>query len=218
MKGYDLKLLYGHAFRAPTFEEISNSLPGSELDPETIDTYEVSLGAEFTSSFSGRITLFHKEEEDLIWAYQIGNYFANQGKSRDQGFEVEATYDFGKGTYISGYYEYLSVKSGPLFSYYQAYVMANVRLSRYLNIHVDCTHVDGLNRESGDPRDDPSSLTLVSATLIARKFLKGYEGLELRGSVYNLFDKDWSQPVSEGIPNDWPIPGRNFLLEVRYKF
>jgi len=43
IKGYDLKLLYGHAFRAPSFWEIGFSAPGIELDPETIDTYEISL-------------------------------------------------------------------------------------------------------------------------------------------------------------------------------
>ncbi len=223
IKGYDLKLLYGHAFRAPTFYETIS--PGSNLDPETIDTYEVSLGADFTSSFSGRITLFHKEEEDIIWPIGQANY-ANQGKARDQGFELEAKYDFGKGTYISGYYEYLSVKSGPSFSNYLAQLMANVRLSRYLNFNADCNHWDSTNRANPeDPRDDPSSLTLVNATLIAKKFLKGYEGLELRGSVYNLFDKDWSRDVPDmtpsglpAIPNDWPIPGINYLLEMKYTF
>jgi len=219
IKGYDLKLLYGHAFRAPTFDEIVQRDPGSELDPETIDTYEVSLGADFTSSFSGRITLFHKEEEDVILqTFPSPKNYANVGKSRDQGFEVEAKYDFGKGTYISGYYEYLSVKSGPFFSRYRAYLMANVRLSRYLNFYSDSTHVDSLNRLTEDTRDDPSSLTLVNATLIAKKFLKGYEGLELRGSVYNLFDKDWSLPTGPEIPNDWPIPGINYMVEAKFSF
>jgi len=227
IKGYDLKLLYGHAFRAPTFFEIIWRDPDSELDPETIDTYEVSLGADFTSSFSGRVTFFHKEEEDIIFPTGTADQlnYTNQGKSRDQGFEVEAKYDFGKGTYVSGYYEYLSVKSGRNSSNYKAYLITNVRLSRYLNFNADCNHWDSLNRLPDDPRDDPSSLTLVNATLIARKFLKGHEGLELRGSVYNLFDKDWSMPMevmtpvgSPAIPNDLPIPGINYLLEIKYTF
>jgi len=96
--------------------------------------------------------------------------------------------------------------------------MANVRLSRYFNFYADCNYHDGMKRVSRDPRDDPSSVTLVNATLIAKKFLKGYEGLELRGSVYNLLDKDWSRPTPIEIPNDWPIPGINFLLEMKYTF
>ena len=228
IKGYDLKLLYGHAFRAPTWLELHGLEGGNpDLDPETIDTYEISLGANFTSSFSGRITLFHKEEDDIIYPGLVGVWkFTNLGKARAQGFEVEAKYDFGKGTYIYGYYEYLSVKSGLGYSHFKAYLNANVRLSRYLNLYVDCNHWDSLNRiNPEDQRDDPSSLTWVNATLIAKKFLKGYEGLELRGSVYNLFDKDWSGPVEEltedglpKIPNDLPMPGINFLVEMKYRF
>ena len=67
IKGYDLKLLYGHAFRAPSFIEIFIRLPGSELDPETINTYEISLGADFTSSFSSRGTFYYRVVEDQIF-------------------------------------------------------------------------------------------------------------------------------------------------------
>jgi len=228
MEAYDLKLLYGHAFRAPTIIETYYTDPGSELDPETIDTFEFSLGADFSSSVSGRITLYHREEEDIIsGTLPVAPFnYANLGTARAQGFEVEAKYDFGKGTYISGFYEYLGKKSFPFPPRHQAHLRANVRLSRYLNFNTDCSYKDGMNRiEPEDQRDAPSSLTLVNATLIAKKFLKGYEGLELRGSVYNLFDKDWSNPTPAGtpplpppIPNDWPIPGINYLLELKYKF
>jgi len=110
----------------------------------------------------------------------------------------------------------------------QKVTMANVRLSGYLNFYADCIHWDNYNRASGyppDPRDDPSSRTLVNVTVIAKKFLKGYWGLELRGSVYNLFDEDWSYPVDSMsflglpvIPNDLPMPGRNYMVEIKYDF
>ena len=75
--------------------------------------------------------------------------------------------------------------------------------------------------ERSDPeetRDDPSGHALVFATLIAKKFLKGYEPLELRASVSNLLDKDWSSPEPPGLPNDLPMPGINYLLEIKYTF
>ena len=86
-----------------------------------------------------------------------------------------------------------------------------------MNFCADCNHLDSLNRAPEDPRDDPSSLTLVNATLIAKKFLKRFEDLELWGSVYNLFDKDWSLPLSKEmhVPNDFPIPGINYLLDIK---
>ena len=72
---------------------------------------------------------------------------------------------------------------------------------------------------SADERDDMSGYGIVNTTLIAKKFLKGYENLELRGSIYNPFDKDYTSPTGKGeLPNDMPRPGRNFMVEVKYKF
>jgi outer membrane receptor protein involved in Fe transport len=96
--------------------------------------------------------------------------------------------------------------------------MANIRLSRYLNFFTNCHFEDGFPRQVGDPRDDISGYAIVDATLIARKFLKGYEGLELRGSAYNLFDKDYKHPQEPRLPNDLPMPGINYLLEIKYEF
>ena len=96
--------------------------------------------------------------------------------------------------------------------------MANVRLSRYLNFYTSCHFEDGFRRDRGDIRDDTSGYGIVNATLIFKKFLKGYEGLEIRGSVYNLFDKDYTSSYYPTLPKDLPRPGRNFMIEVKYKF
>jgi len=97
--------------------------------------------------------------------------------------------------------------------------MANIRLSRYFNLNTSCHFEDGFKRQSGDKRDDMSGYAIFNATLIAQKFLKGYEGLEMRASVYNLFDKDYTSPAGRlELPQDIPMPGRNFLVEVKYKF
>ena len=71
---------------------------------------------------------------------------------------------------------------------------------------------------AGDTRDDPAGFGLVNATLIAKKLLKRYDEIELRGSVYNLFDKDWRMPQSTVLPNDLPMPGIHFLVEIRCAF
>ena len=51
-----------------------------------------------------------------------------------------------------------------------------------------------------------------------KKFLEEYEGLELRGSVYNLFDKDYTSPWNPDLPHDVPRAGRSFIIELKYKF
>jgi outer membrane receptor protein involved in Fe transport len=97
-------------------------------------------------------------------------------------------------------------------------VIANIRLSRYLNLNVSCHIEDGFRRNVGDSRDDMAGYAVVNTTLIAKKFLKGYENLEVRGSIYNLFDKDYTSPEDPSLPDDMPQPGRNFFIEVKYKF
>jgi iron complex outermembrane receptor protein len=221
INGYDLKLLYGHAFRAPTMAEIRLSAPGIELDPETTDTYEISLGAEWTSSFSSRVTFYYREIEDFI-VPTLGiapwNWVNDPKTRRDRGVEIEAKYDFGRGAWLAGHYNYHNYDTGTTI--HQGTIMTNIRLSRYLNFYADCHFIEGKKRwVPGDVRDDPPGYAIVNATLIAKKFLKGYEGLELRGSVYNLLDKDYTMPhFGPEVPNDWPMPGRNFLIEMKYSF
>ncbi len=223
VKGYDLKLLYGHAFLVPNLYELLWA-PGFKLDPQTVDTYEISLGAEFTSSMKGRITFYQRDEKDfIVCSLPAPACFTNTGELRSRGVEVEARYNLGRGTYLAGNYHYSSWPDDATDYYQEANIpeyvgkiMANIRLSRHFNLYADCQHFGGMSRESeGDLRDKTSDYTIVNATLIARKFLKCCEGLELRASVYNLFDEDWSQFV-DNIPYGWQQPGRNYLLELKY--
>jgi len=147
------------------------------------------------------------------------------GNGRGQGLEVEVDYDFGRGTYLTLYYSYYRFISPhtQLRSWASAKhrgdIMANFRVSRYLNLNMDCYFQDGFRRNVGDSRDNMSGYAVVNATLIAKKFLEGYEGLEVRGSVYNLLDKDYTSPFPvPTLPNDVPQAGRSFIIELKYKF
>jgi len=226
-KGYDLKLLYGSAFRSPSFMELYDFAMGNpDLKAETVDTYQVSLGAEFTSAISSRVTWYQNWTKDTIGPnMEPGPEFyrnKNSGKMRTEGLEVEMKYDFGRGSYLAmNYTNQLFIKRS-----YQWFVpkhlgniMVNIRLSRYLNFYTGCHFEYGYRRQEGDTRADKPGYGIVNATLIAQKFLKGYEGLELRASVYNLFDKDYTSPTGpQQLPHDLPRPGRNFLFEISYKF
>ena len=59
---------------------------------------------------------------------------------------------------------------------------------------------------------------IVNTKLTMRKFIPGLDGLELGLSVFNRFDENYAEPVDQigGLPNDYPLPGRNFLVEMRY--
>lgn len=226
-KGYDLKLLYSSAFRAPSFGNLYDFIFGNpDLKPETVDTYQVSLGAEIYSALSSRITWYQNWIKDAIGPkLEPGNEFLrnkNFDKMRTEGLEVEMKYDFGRGSYLSlNYINQLFIKRD--FQWFvpkhTGNIMLNVRLSRYLNFQTDCHFEDGFRRQEGDARPDKPGYGIVNTTLIAKQFLEGYEGLEMRASVYNLFDKDYTSPNgTQQLPNDLPRPGRSFIMEVKYKF
>jgi outer membrane receptor for ferrienterochelin and colicins len=227
-KGYDLKLLYGRAFRAPSFYELySQNNPAfvgnPDLKPETVNTYEISVGAELTEALSTRITGFRNSIKDSVDVVTSGGarIFQNKDKIRSQGIETEVKYDFGKGTYLAANYTYQDAEnvdtkerlwSAPL---HKGNIIANFRLSKYFNFYTNLYLQGGYEREAGDTRENNEGFAVVNTTLIAKDFI---EGFEIRGSVYNLFDEDYTFPTPiDTLPVDFPMPGRNFMVEVRYE-
>ncbi len=232
--GYDLKLLYGRAFRAPSFHELytrnnPSILGNPDLEPETVDTYEISLGARFTDAFSGRITAFQnmiKDNIDLVLDDSSGNgTFQNKNDQRAQGIETEFKYRFWEEGYIGLNYTYQDSEieetgERPInIPTHKGTLMLNLPMGDSLNLYVDSPFMDGFERASDDPRDDISGFAIVNATLIARDFFPGREDVEFRASVYNLFDKEYKYPYSAGsLPQDLLMEGINGYAEFRFTF
>jgi len=224
-QNYYTKFLYGRAFRAPTFWELYKLPEGNQnLKPEITDTFELSFGARFLPSFRGQITFFFKEARDLI-ADPPGYGYINWGKATNQGVELQMKYDFGRGTFISMNYTQMNIdlhdpEQNPWGEPERLGTLsANIRLNRYLNLNAYLLYRGGWSREKGDAREDPGDYAIVNATLIAKSFVKELKGLEVRGSVLNLFNKDYTSPTSLGwLQDDLPMPGINFFLELRYTF
>jgi iron complex outermembrane receptor protein len=195
-----------------------------ELDPEIVNTYEVSVGAEFTDTFSGRVTGFLNDIKDSLNLVPVEGQqiFQNKDKIRSQGIETEVKYDFGKGTYLAANYTYQDVKNRNTDERYlfapehKGNVLANVRLSKYFNLYTNLYFQGKYARPEGDDREDLSGFGIVNVTLIARNFFKG---LEVRGSVYNLLDTSYDYvQTQDTLPGDFPQPERNFMVELRYEF
>lgn len=107
------KLLYGSAFRAPSFGEFSAinnpvTLGNEDLDPETIDTLELAFDYRPTFDIQTKLSLFGYRAKDLI------NYVSDAGattktaqNSGDQdgyGFELEASWKILDNLTVSGNY------------------------------------------------------------------------------------------------------------------
>ncbi|MCP4350618.1 MAG: TonB-dependent receptor [Desulfobacterales bacterium] len=229
--GLIAKILYGSAFRAPSFIELyvqnnPTTLGNPDLDPEKINTYELGLEYSFLKYYSLTLSYFHNELEDLIDRKESPtfpwSYHNKDGKTTVDGAEAELHFQFAKDRYgyINCSYQYGTDeqdRSIPEVPHWRANTGLNFGLSKYFNTNLNVSWIGERKRAEGDVRGEKlSSETLVDLTLIAKGF---YKNFEIRGSVYNLFDETYKDPwPSMVIPNDIPGYERMFLVEARYKF
>ena len=233
-QNYYTKFMYERAFRAPTFREMYEPYGGNpDLKPMTKDTYELTFGLRFLPSFNTQLTGFLYEPKNALAPVLVGTsgrwqYTNFDSNTKNRGVELQMKYDFGRGTYLSMSYTYIDLElRGPngqrLSHYYMPSQLgtlnANIRLNRYLNLNAYLLYRGGWERMINDPREDPGDYAVVNATLIARNFLKELKGLEVRAAVKNLLNKAYTSPTAAGyLPDDMPMPGINFFLELRYTF
>jgi len=115
-QNFNTKFLYGRAFRAPSFMELYRRTMGNpSLKPETEDSYELSLGADFFP-FTGQVTAFYKNAKDYIRLELTGGSppswkYMNVSEQTSQGVTLQMKYDLGRGTYLSMNYTHLSLKA-----------------------------------------------------------------------------------------------------------
>jgi outer membrane receptor for ferrienterochelin and colicins len=230
------KLLYGRAFRAPSFAElflINNpvALGNPELEPETSNTYELAI--DYRASFDLRMgfNLFYYEIEDLIDfvttpdGAQVAN---NVGQQEGQGFELEMEWEPMQDLSISANYALQKAEDSELDTdaarapEQQAYLRGNWRFAHNWSLTGEAHWIGKRNREAGDPRDAIDNYTLVNLHLERSKIA---DRLDLGLRVRNLFDDDAREPspteaVPGGslMPDDFPLEERSVHFTARVRF
>ena len=229
-----LKLLYGQAFRAPSFIELyATNNPvlngNTNLKPETIRTYEVGLGYRPEKYLRTNVNYFFNIIRDEISVVPSVLPFrpgvlANIGGSNIQGVEFEVYADLShiweKGLSVIANYTYQDAESKgdplPNVPKHKGNVRLNFGLGKYLNANVQAFISGDRVREEADTRDDSPGYAIVDLTLIAKEF---FNNLEVKASLFNLFDKNYNDPAPMNtIHHDLPRPGRSFFLEFSYDF
>ncbi|GAB4273451.1 MAG: colicin FY TonB-dependent receptor YuiR [Methylomicrobium sp.] len=232
VENYRLRLSYGSAFRAPTFAELYNknnpAIVGSRaLQPEQIDTFEIGVGGDITETVGFNITGFRNEIRDIITPTAgtgAANIHANRGKIETMGVETELNWHFMPGGLFAANYTYQDsryahsdrrVADTPR---HRATLLATVPLPYDLKWHTQLLLRQGTGRATGDNRPDAPGYGIVNTTLRAVDLLN-YQGVELRGSIFNLFDKRYvdPSPIASTI-SDFPKPGRTFFIELSAGF
>jgi outer membrane cobalamin receptor len=230
LKDADLKLLYGQAFRSPSFRELYNSnlsaIGDPNLQPEEIRTYEAALGYRLKTSHGISLTYFHNDIENLITT-DTGPpaHYLNMGGAKVDGIEVGLSGKYSADNYWKLNYTWQNPKDAdtdedlPDVPTHRASLSVNYGFTKYLSAHTDILWTGERPRVSGDDRGDMPSYTTVDLTLIAKNF---YKNLEVRGIIHNLFDTEYEDPDMSGaqklIPYDYPREGISALLEFSYRF
>jgi outer membrane receptor protein involved in Fe transport len=229
------KLLYGRAFRAPSFTElysINNPvLKGNPaLKPELINTLEASTSWQVQADTLLQLSLFHYDMKDVINAVGTPQTYQNVGAQRGNGFELEARHDLNRQVRLSGNYAHqksVDVSTGQDAGYaphHHLYGRLDWRLSNGMSFSGQINHVAKRMRPPGDTRDPVADYTTVDLTLRTARFMGGWE---LTTSVRNLFNADAREPslylpgnpppLRVLVPNDLPLDGRTLFVQVSHR-
>ena len=223
------KLLYGRAFRPPSFaEKYAKSNPvqlgNNDIEPETIDTYELAFDYQPVKAMKVTANLFYYEIDGLIEYLPIGGGVFQAENARDQegrGFELEMDWQITDAVRLWANYAYQRAKDSdtgqlvPDAPGMQFYAEAFWTFQPEWSLDAQFNWVGNRHRAAGDTRPEIADYTKVDLTL-RRKNIAGHWDLAL--AVRNLFDADIREPSDGQIPNDYPMEGRSIFGEVRYTF
>lgn len=223
-----IKLLYGQAFRAPNAYEQIYAATGFKanlgLNPEKITSYEIVLERPFGANLRGSLAGYYYTINKLI-SQEVDPadeliVYNNAGSIDAKGAEL--TLDGRWSSDLEGRFSYALQKTRneetgrQLSNSPQHMLKWNVSLpliaeklfagieARYLSNRVTLK-----GRNTGD-------FFVMNATLFSRNI---FPGLEMSGSVYNLFDMRYRDPASEEHVQDAiRQDGRTFMIRLKYRF
>ncbi|MFZ2269553.1 MAG: TonB-dependent receptor [Azonexus sp.] len=221
------KLMYGTAFRAPSFvEQYATGNPialgNPALTPEKITTLEGVVTWQARHNLQTSLSLFQHEISSII--SQTDATYLNTGKQKGSGGEFEITWDAGSSLRLSGHYAYqknIDQATGHDAGYaphHHLYTRGDWRFTPGWQVSAQLNYVAERQRAWGDDRPAIPDYTSVNLTLRSERVKKGWD---FSASIFNLFDTDIREPTkvntgSPGITYDYPMPGRTFWVQARY--
>jgi len=227
------KLLYGKAFRAPSYADTGNinnpvALGNPDLNPEVIETTELAFDYHPGAGFGAILSFYHYKWDNIIQYIpdQNGNTAQNFGTQRAVGSELEINWKISDTISISANYaashaENKNTNTDVAFvPEQQLYTQINWKITDSLFLNIKNNLVKNRIRSTDDLRDNIDDYTITDATL---RWESSNMPIELAIIAKNIFDEDAREPsinngVSVNLPNDLPLAGRYIYSEIRYNF
>jgi len=224
------KLIYGRAFRAPSFAELYNknnpvALGSEDVKPEIIDSTELSLEHQSSSNWHNSLSLYRYKITEYIRfnPKSLGSTVLeaqNTGEQTGYGLEYQTDYKINKDFSLLANYAYVHAKdeNGKIegLASHQAYAQINWNVIPRLKFNNQLFYIGSKERGIADIRDKTPSYTIVNSTL---RYTFKEKNADIALSIYNLFDKQYVMPAPAGtIAGDYPMSGRSFSVQLQYRF
>ncbi|XPF96029.1 TonB-dependent receptor plug domain-containing protein [Colwellia sp. RE-S-Sl-9] len=227
------KLLYGKAFRAPSYADIGNinnpvALGNPDLKPEVIETTELAFDYHPGSGFGAILSFYYYEWDNIIQYIpnQNGNTAQNFGTQIAYGSELEINWKLTNSISISANYSISKAENKNTNTKVanvpeqQMFTQINWNISDTLLLNMKNNFVKNRLRSFDDPRDDISDYWTSD---ISMRWKSDDTPIELAIIAKNIFDKDAREPSfnngsTVNIPNDLPLSERYLHTELRYTF
>ncbi len=222
------KLLYGQAFRAPSFLELylEASLLGlgnPNLEPEEIEMWELAFDYLISDKVHTAFNVFRYQIDNKI-GYPNGQLQAeNSEQQTGYGFETELRWKMTARSSLLMNYAWQKSEDGQGLAIPDAWgqtFFARVDWLVQPNWYLDSTlrWVGGRHRSATDTRPQIEDYTLVDLTLRRKEVRTGHWNAAL--GIRNVFDQDAREPttVGIGVTYDLPLPRRHWFVELRYRF
>ncbi len=225
------KLLYGHSFRAPSFNEeygINNPVNrgNPDLQPETIRSLEAALSWQAGKDAQVNLNVFRYRRGSIISnvpnpAPTPGATYRNAGNQHGSGAEIESVWDASRRLRLTGNYSYqrsiddATGRDAGYAPHHQVYARADWRFAREWLFSSQLNHVADRRRTAGDARPQVPDYTTVDLSL---RTSRGKQRWNLAVFLTNALNADVREPSTPGaIVHDLPMPRRALYLQASYQ-
>lgn len=223
------KLMYGSAFRAPSFNELyaQNNPVGignSNLEPETIDTFELAFAYEPFFGLKTNTSFYYYKADNMIDFIGNGDgskTAQNSTQIRGQGVELEVDWKLSKKFNILANFAYQKTidketdKQRPYVPQKQIYLNMNWTFFPDWLASAQLNWVGDRKRAAQDSRSQLDDYTWLNLR-IQRKNIAKHWGLAL--TAKNIFNESVVEPSDGSISGDYPMKERSVFFEVSYAF